>query len=133
MLDSFEISAFIPASPERLYEAWLSSEIHGAMTGTDCEIDPAVGGRFFASDGYITGVNVILEPYKRIVQIWRTSEFPEKSKDSRLEILISPSDGGSTLTLYHSDIPSGQGGMYREGWQEYYFEPMIEYFKQVVK
>lgn len=132
-MDSLEISTFIPASPKVLYDAWLSSELHGAMTGTECDIDPGIGGRFSVSDGYITGVNLELEPCKRILQSWRTTEFPEKSRDSRLEVLFVPSAGGTAITLVHSDIPSGQGEMYREGWQEYYFEPMIKYFKQAAR
>lgn len=132
-MDSLEISAFIPASQQVLYKAWLSSEMHGAMTGTECQIDPSVGGKFSVSDGYIIGVNQELEPYRKIVQSWRTADFPDKSKDSRLEVLLASAGGGTNITLLHSDIPTGQGEMYREGWQEYYFDPMIEYFKQTVK
>ena len=33
------------------------------------------------------------------------------------------------ITLRHTDIPVGQGEMYREGWLEYYFEPMQQYFR----
>jgi len=32
------------------------------------------------------------------------------------------------MTVIHSDIPDGQGDDYRQGWIDYYFEPMKEYF-----
>jgi activator of HSP90 ATPase len=128
MTDSFEISALIPASPGEVYSSWLDSARHGEMTGTQCAIDPAVGGVFSVSDGYITGTNVLLEPGQRIVQSWRTSEFPDGSPDSLLELRVEAEAGGTRLTLIHSAIPRGQGAMYREGWDEYYFKPMVEYF-----
>ena len=45
MADSFEISTVLPASAQRVYEAWLSSDEHGAMTGGAAQIDPTVGGQ----------------------------------------------------------------------------------------
>ncbi|MCJ7659107.1 MAG: SRPBCC domain-containing protein, partial [Anaerolineales bacterium] len=68
------------------------------------------------------------EPFQRIVQAWRTTEFPEDSPDSRLEILIEDMDNGVQVTLVHSGIPAGQGENYRQGWGEYYFDPMQRYF-----
>jgi len=85
MPDAFEISTVLTASAKQVYEAWLSSKEHGAMTGGAARIDPVVGGRFSAWDGYITGATLELEPYRRIVQSWRTIEFPADAPDSRLE------------------------------------------------
>jgi hypothetical protein len=35
---------------------------------------------------------------------------------------------GTRLTLYHTELPEGQGQQYREGWEEHYFERMRGYF-----
>ena len=89
MTESFEVSATFPAPPRRVYQAWLSSDEHTAFTGGEAEVDPREGGKFTAWDGYIEGVTVELEPYRRIVQTWRTSDFPDGSGDSRLEVLLA--------------------------------------------
>ena len=128
MSESFEISTVLSANPERIYEAWLSSTEHAAFIGSGAEIDPAVGGRFSMWNGYIEGVNEELEPNRRIVQSWRTTEFPPESPDSRLEIMLEAVEGGTHLTLHHSELPEGQGEQYREGWEEHYFDGMREYF-----
>jgi activator of HSP90 ATPase len=129
MAESFEVSAFFPTqSPEKIYTAWLDSQAHSAMTGSLAEVDPTVGGKFNAWDGYIQGHTLELEPFRRILQAWRTTEFPADSPDSRLEILLEGVDGGAQVTLRHSEIPEGQGEDYRQGWTDYYFEPMGRYF-----
>lgn len=126
--ESFEVSTVLPASAERIYEAWLNSNEHAAFIGSSAEIDAAVGGRFSVWDGYIEGVNEQLEPNHRIVQSWRTTEFPPDSPDSRLEIVLEEVEEGTRLTLYHTELPEGQATQYREGWEEHYFEGMQEYF-----
>ena len=129
MAESFEISTFFPAiSAEQIYKAWLDSEEHSAFTGSPAQINPGVGGKFTAWDGYIYGKTLEAEPFRRILQAWRTTEFPEHSPDSQLEILIEEVDNGGKVTLIHTDIPDGQGDDYRQGWEEYYFKPMQRYF-----
>jgi uncharacterized protein YndB with AHSA1/START domain len=128
MLESFEVSTVLPADPERIYKAWLDGREHGEFTGGAAEVDPRVGGRFTAWDGYIEGKTLELEPFRRIVQAWRSSEFPEGSADSRLEVLLEKNRGGTRITIRHSAIPEGQGKDYEQGWKEHYFTPMKRYF-----
>jgi uncharacterized protein YndB with AHSA1/START domain len=129
MPDSFTISTVLSAPPKRIYEAWMSSAEHGAFTGDTAEIEARVGGVHTAFSGYIAGRTLELVPSKRIVQSWRTTEFPEGSADSRLELTLEAVKGGAKLTLHHSQIPDGQGPQYEEGWKENYFVPMAVYFK----
>jgi activator of HSP90 ATPase len=130
MPDSFEISTMLTASAKQVYEAWLSSDEHGAMTGGAAQIDPIVGGKFSAWDGYISGTTLELEPLRRIVQSWRTVEFPSDAADSRLEISLEEVAEGTRLTLKHSNIPTGQGSSYESGWVENYLDPMKEHFSE---
>jgi activator of HSP90 ATPase len=131
MSDSFQISTVLPAEPERIYEAWMSSQEHAAMTGSPATIDPQIGGKFTAGEGYISGKTLELEPQCRILQAWRTTEFPTDSPDSQLEVLLEKVDGGTKLTLLHTEIPDGQGESYKQGWQEFYFVPMRDYFSEL--
>lgn len=132
-LERFEMSTVIPASPDRVYEAWLDSADHSAMTGGDAEIDPRVGGPFTAWDGYIEGTTTELAPGRRIVQRWQTSEFPPGSSPSVLEVELAQHPGGTLLTLRHSEIPEGQGDSYRQGWGDHYFTPMTAFFEAAAK
>jgi uncharacterized protein YndB with AHSA1/START domain len=130
MLETIECSTILPASPERIYRAWISSQEHSAFTGSPAKIDPAIGGHFTAWDGYIQGITLELEPYRRILQAWRTTEFPPDSPDSHLELLLEAVEGGARIILHHRDIPEGQGASYAQGWEDYYFEPMQDYFSK---
>jgi uncharacterized protein YndB with AHSA1/START domain len=128
MADSFEVSDTFAASPDRIYRAWLDSIEHGAMTGGDATADNNIGGSFTVMDGYIQGTNLELEPGRRIVQAWRTKDFPDGAPDSRLEIELSSDGDGTRITLRHTELPDGQGSDYEEGWREHYFDPMRKYF-----
>jgi activator of HSP90 ATPase len=129
VLESIDISTFLPGTtPEQLYKAWLDGELHTAFTGSPAEVDPKVGGRYSAWEGYITGTNLELEPFHRIVQSWRTTEFTGQDPDSRLEVLLEASQGGTVLRLVHTGLPEGESDGYRRGWQDYYFKPMQAYF-----
>ena len=131
MTDSFEISAVIPAATaEQVCSAWLDSAEHSAFTGSPAVIARDGEKLFTAWDGYISGRTLQVEPPNRILQSWRTTEFPSGSPDSRLEILLEDVDEGVRLILVHTGIPSGQGENYLQGWEDYYFQPMRAYFSR---
>jgi uncharacterized protein YndB with AHSA1/START domain len=50
------------------------------------QIAARVGGRFTAGGVYMQGATLELDPPRKIVQSWRTTEFPEEAPDSRLEV-----------------------------------------------
>jgi len=115
---------------DRIYRAWLDSQEHTAFTGgSKAEVDPRVGGRHTAWDGYVEGEILALDPGRRIVATWRADDFPEGAPPSRVEVILDEDPaGGTLLTLVHSDLPEGQAERFGEGWQEYYFKPMADYF-----
>lgn len=127
--DSFKISAQFPVSARELYRAWLDSKQHAGFTGAGARIVPQVGGEFSAWDGYILGKTVGLTPYRRIVQAWRTTDFPDGCEDSLVEITLERVSGRTKLTIKHTGIPEGQGEEYKGGWKQFYFKPMKGYFK----
>ena len=131
MTESLKVSTDLPATPRQVFDAWLDSEAHGLFTGSKAEIDPRAGGAYTAWDGYIQGKTLEMEPYHRIFQTWRTDEFPEGSQDSFLEVLIEEVNDGTKITLVHTLIPDGQGEQYKQGWLDYYFAPMVEYFSNI--
>jgi uncharacterized protein YndB with AHSA1/START domain len=122
------VSTLIPASPEAVYDAWLDSVLHARMTGGAAAIEPRVGGKHSAWDGYIQGETLELEPGKRIAQSWSTTQFPEGHAPSLIVLTFDDEDGQTRLSLAHSEIPEGQGAQYESGWYEHYFTPMIAHF-----
>ena len=130
-MDKLKLSAVIPATPKRIYDAWLNGKEHAAFTGGKATASTKVKGKFSAWDGYITGVNLDLKEGKKIVQAWRSTEFADHDLDSILEIKLAPKAGGkTTLTLTHINIPKGQGKKYKGGWKESYLDPMKVYFSK---
>jgi len=128
MKNGFTRTAIIPAKPSEVYKAWLSTKGHTGMTGSPAKVNGKVGGKFTAWDGYIFGTTLELTPNERILLAWRTTEFPDDAPDSRVEILLEDVDGNTKLTLAHSIMPEDQVDDYRQGWEDFYFKPMKEYF-----
>lgn len=126
---NFKVSDVIPSPPAKVYNAWLDSGEHGLMTGGTAHVSAEVGDSFEAWDGYIQGINLELEPGKRILQKWRTSEFADDEEDSLLEILFTPEGSGTRVTIRHSNLPE-HGMQYEQGWIDSYFTPMKEYFRK---
>jgi uncharacterized protein YndB with AHSA1/START domain len=126
MSQTITVTRVIPARAERIYNAWLDPAEHAKMTGASATAGE--GQVFTAWDGYISGRTLSSEPASRIVQSWRTTEFPEGADDSTLTITLDEVDGGTKVTLHHEHVPEGQGEAYQKGWDDYYFTPMGQYF-----
>lgn len=124
----FEISDSFPAAPQVVYDTWLDSEGHAAITGSPATASNEVGGDFTVHGGDINGKNLELVPGKLIRQSWRTQQSADSDLDSELEITLEPEGTGTRLTLKHTNL-MGDGTHYKTGWVEHYFEPMKEYFQ----
>jgi uncharacterized protein YndB with AHSA1/START domain len=125
---TFTLRTTIPASAQDIYDAWLDSVGHSEMTGAEASMSDEIDAEVSAWDGYITGRNIELVSGERIVQSWRTTDFTDDQEDSMITVMLEESDGETLLTLIHSHVPESHTGYQRGGWQERYFEPMIEYF-----
>ena len=128
----FTLTTKIKATPKQIFKSWLSTQRHTKMIGSPAFVSDKVGETFTAGEGYISGSNIELEPYKRIVQSWRSSDFKDDESDSQIEILLSEEDEETTLTLKHTNVPES-GDQYKTGWEEHYFAPMKAYFETLNK
>jgi activator of HSP90 ATPase len=126
----FTLKTTIRATCMQIYTTWLNSAGHTEMTGGLAKITDKIGGKFTAWDGYIEGNNIALEPYGRIFQSWRTTEFDESDEDSLVELLLEEVDDQTELTLIHTNLPEN-GEHYIQGWEDYYFTPMNSYFSSI--
>ena len=115
------------APPDEVYRAYMLGPRHAEFTKSPADVDGRVGGRMSAWDGYISGEFLQLEEGRRIVQTWRTTEWPEGYDDSKLELTFTPTDGGTRVTMVHSNVPSEQARRYDDAWKEHYWEPLKKY------
>jgi activator of HSP90 ATPase len=130
MEPGIKLSAIFPVSAKKLYDSWLNSNSHSSFSPGKAHIEPINGSHFSIQNGYITGTNLILQPYGRIVQNWRTTDFPEGAPDSKLEILFEKHNSGTKLTIIHTQLPNGEEKKYEKGWKENYLKQMKKYFQK---
>ena len=121
---------FIRAKPVEIYDAFLNSRKHTAFTGAKATCERKVGGKFTAWDGYISGRNLELQNGRRILQEWQTTEWPEGYPPSILEFTFKSKGKGVEVSMVHSKVPAMQAENYRQGWIDYYWTPLKEYFQK---
>ena len=94
----------LAAPPERIYAAILSSSEHANFTGGGvAEIIPEAGGAWSAFGGHIHGRTIELVPDVRIVQAWRSADWPA-GHYSIVKFELAPEGTGTKLTMEHSGI-----------------------------
>lgn len=120
----------LPAPPDAVYRALMTSKEHADFTQAAAKISAKVGGKFTAYDGYISGKNLELAPGKKIVQSWASSDFL-KGQESEVSFLLSPHKNGTRLEFTHSNVPEGQYESLKKGWTDFYWKPMKEYFSSL--
>ena len=123
----------IPAEPIEVYEVLVDAKKHTEFTGSKATSDAKVGGKFTAWDGYISGKNLKLEKGKRIVQEWKTTEWPTGREPSIVEFTFKKAKNGTELTMVHSNVPAEQADSYRQGWIDSYWDPLKQYFKKKIR
>jgi uncharacterized protein YndB with AHSA1/START domain len=123
------------ATPLEIFRALTTSKLHSEVTGSPAKVSARVGGKFSAWDEYITGKNLKMVRGKKLVQEWRTTEWPDDSTPSSiLDITLRPTSKGTELKMVHSKIPSRElAKSYDEGWYTAYWNPMKEHFKNKSK
>lgn len=119
---------FIPADPSDIYNAFLDAHKQTEITGAAATCERRVGGKFSAWDGYISGTNLRLENGRRIIQRWKTSEWPKGYKSSTLELAFRPKGRGTVVELVQTNVPAAQVDNYKRGWVDYYWTPLKRYF-----
>jgi uncharacterized protein YndB with AHSA1/START domain len=120
----------IPATPEKVYEAFVTPKIHSEFTGAKATGKAKVGGKFTAWDGYIFGKFLAFEPGKCLVQEWESTDWPEGYPPSKFELIFKAVQGGTEVTMTHSNIPKIKKEDLADGWEEWYWTPLKKYFKK---
>ena len=59
------------ASPREVYDMLMDSKKHRSLSGEPAKISKKVGGKFTAWGSHLSGINLVLKPGKKIVQLAR--------------------------------------------------------------
>jgi activator of HSP90 ATPase len=117
-------------SPKQVYEAYIDPKKHSTFTGSKATGKPVVGGKFTAWDGYIFGKYIELDGEKRVVQDWTTTDWQEGYPASKLELTFSKVPQGTEIIMMHSNVPKSQADEIKQGWKEFYWDPLKRYFNK---
>jgi activator of HSP90 ATPase len=111
------------ATPHAVYEILMDSKKHAQFTGAEAKISRREGGQFTIYGGEISGENLELAPDQKIVQSWRYSDWPA-GVYSKVTFALEPVEKGTRLTFTQSGVPDDKYAEIKQGWQDYYWEPM---------
>jgi activator of HSP90 ATPase len=118
------------ASPKEVYEMIMDAGKHSSLTGTTVKMSREVNGKFEAFDGYCHGYNIELEEGKKIAQAWHFREdgWPD-DHFSICTFQFEPTEKGTKLTFSQVGVPEHKYDEIKDGWRQYYWKPMANYFK----
>lgn len=117
----------IEARPETVYRYFTDPDRLAAWWG-GAEADPRPGGELrvamrLGPKPVMRGEYVELVPYERIVFTFGWEDTPGAPDippgSSRVEVTLTAYDGGTLLTLRHTDLPATLGVETREGWADF--------------
>ena len=122
-------SIWLPAKPSEIFDAILDEKKHSKFTGAQAKILPKVGGKFSVWGRDISGTTEKIEKNKKIVQSWRSSDW-EEGHFSEVQFEFIPEKDGTKLVLIHKKVPSEHFKDISDGWKQFYWKPLKEFFKK---
>lgn len=123
-------SVTLPASPRVLFQTFLNSKLHTAMTGMPAKTSGKSGAKWSAFGGAIWGRNLLIVPGKLIVQAWRSRHFPKNDPDSILILAFSGTTKSGRIDLIHVNVSGKDYKGVREGWPKFYWKPWRKYLRK---
>ena len=118
------------ASSHEVFELLMDSKKHAAFTGDSAKISRKSGSSFSAYGGYIEGKNIEIVPDKKIVQSWRASDW-EEGHFSKATFEFKELKGKTKMTFTQENIPASQFASIKQGWIDFYWNPMKDYLAQL--
>ncbi len=124
-MKTFKKTFKINAEPSDIYSAMTNPYTIELWSGYPAQMSTEPGSEFSLWEGDITGRNLEFIQDKKIVQEWY---FGEQSEKSIVTITISPDRGNSRINIEHSNIPDEEFDSIAEGWSEFYFDAISNFF-----
>lgn len=112
------------ASPADIYNAMTNPVMLEIWTGEPAVFKTEANTEFSLWDGSIQGKNIRFEKDKLIEQIWFFDDV-----ESNVTIKLHPSgEEGTSVELRHENIPAEAFDNITLGWDEDYFDSLMELF-----
>jgi len=121
---------FLNATAHEVFEAYLDEKQHAEFTGAPAQIERKAGGRFTAHAGHLEGTTQEIEQDRRIVQAWRSVNWPA-GHFSQLTLTLTPiyEGRGTQLSLVQTGVPADQYESINSGWRTHYWNKLGEYLR----
>jgi activator of HSP90 ATPase len=117
----------IKGSPEEVYNALVKPFAISLWTGAKTQMEEKAGTEFSLFDGDITGMNLEFVPNQKIVQEWY---FGEQEEKSIVTLLFREDKIHTQVELTHTNIPDESFEDMKNGWDNYYFGGLKEFFAE---
>ncbi|MEN9521781.1 MAG: hypothetical protein RL065_158 [Bacteroidota bacterium] len=117
----------ISAAPEDVYLALTNPATIQLWSGDLAEMSTEPNSEFSLWDGSIVGRNIEFETSKKIVQEWY---FGEQDEESIVTIKLHAAKKGTSVELNHTNIPDDAFEDISDGWDEYYFGALIDFYEE---
>jgi uncharacterized protein YndB with AHSA1/START domain len=117
---------YIRASIENVFKAITDQDIMEEWSQSMTEMDPTEGGRFSMWDDTINGRNIVVSKEK-IIQEWKEETW---EKYSFVTFKLREVAGQTELVLTHEKIPPASFSTVKDGWEDHFMAPMIEYVEE---
>ena len=124
-MKTFQKTFRINAEPSDVYAALTNPFTIELWSGYKAVMSEEPGSEFSLWEGDITGKNIEFIRNRKLVQEWYFGEQPGKSV---VTIIIKPDGENSEVTVEHTNIPDADFADIAEGWREYYFGAIINFF-----
>jgi activator of HSP90 ATPase len=113
----------LKAPVSAVYKSLTDQRQHSKITGSKAVFGRTAGSPFKVWGGAIHGVTLRLIPNKRIVQAWRSEDWPPDHY-SIATFTFKKVRGGTKLVFDQSGVPASHHRDMVSGWKDYYWAPM---------
>lgn len=110
-------------NPHEVYETLMDSKKHSEFTESEAKISRNINGKFSAWGGDISGTNLELVKDKKIVQKWRSNDWPE-GHYSTATFELKKVGGKTKLIFTQIDVPEDNYDSIKQGWIDFYWNKM---------
>jgi uncharacterized protein YndB with AHSA1/START domain len=119
-------SYYINATPEEVYRAITNPFTIELWSGLPANMELTEGSEFYIFDGDICGRNIKLTENLQLVQEWY---FGDSQEESIVTINLKPHKTGTRVFLEHIHVPDDVADEFEEGWKNYYWGALKEFFR----
>jgi uncharacterized protein YndB with AHSA1/START domain len=116
----------VNASPEEVFAAITNPFTIELWSGYPAQMEAKEGTEFSIFDGDIAGRNLKIVENQQLVQEWYFGDSPEQSL---VTIDLKAHKEGTRVLLEHTNVPDEEFDDFLEGWNEYYWGAIKEFFK----